>query len=171
MTNAENAGWDIAVCNDTSPVWEFCCGALQGIDKCCSHDRFTISNTTNEFLNQRQWETDTNTTSSSNSSSVSSSTPSTAAATCVAAGSFKDKGAQIGIGAGLGVPLLIALGLLFWENKKRRQAEAIIAQRQEDPEDDMQQSHRYEAMRVYEAGETKSAGNELPSPPVVHELR
>jgi len=49
-----NAGRDIALCNHTSSGWEFCCGALQGINKCCSHDRFTITNATNEFLDQRQ---------------------------------------------------------------------------------------------------------------------
>jgi hypothetical protein len=36
--------------------------------------------------------------------------------------------AQIGVSAGLGVPLLLALGLLLMERRKRRRAEAKVIQ-------------------------------------------
>jgi hypothetical protein len=36
--------------------------------------------------------------------------------------------AQIGVSAGLGVPLLLSLGLLLMERRKRRQAEAKVIQ-------------------------------------------
>ncbi|KAH6868491.1 hypothetical protein BKA58DRAFT_386981 [Alternaria rosae] len=38
----------------------------------------------------------------------------------------KPPASQIGLGVGLGVPLLIALSLLFWENRKRRLLEARL---------------------------------------------
>lgn len=84
--------------------------------------------------------------STSNSTSTSPPRSSTTAATCDASRSSSDDGTKISIGAGLGVPLLIAFGLLFRENRKRRQAEALIAQ-QQGPGDYMQQRHDYEAVR------------------------
>ncbi|KAJ8115724.1 hypothetical protein OPT61_g2692 [Boeremia exigua] len=179
-----NAGWDIAVCNNTSPVWEFCCGALQGIDTCCSHDRFKISNTTDKALIQYQLETDTNTTSPSVPAANVTDTA------CSATGASGNKTAQIGIGAGLGVPLLIALGLLFWENRKRRAAEAMAYQPgcsesnvqqghnympqghnyESQGQNYMPQKHGYDAVQVHEAGELKPHRGELPSSAAVHEL-
>lgn len=53
MYDTADVPLDIALCNYTSAGWEFCCGALQCINQCCSHDRFIVSNTTKEFLIQQ----------------------------------------------------------------------------------------------------------------------
>ncbi|KAF1843993.1 uncharacterized protein K460DRAFT_368862 [Cucurbitaria berberidis CBS 394.84] len=161
-------GLDIGLCNFTSQGWEFCCGALKGIDECCAGQRFTIQNTTNQYLQQRVWnnangsESPSPSTSSAAAASSSSSSSLTSSSTnssqCPAPASNSSMGALIGLGVGLGIPLLIALALLSWENRKRRHAEAQA-----------QLTHHSAQYQVHEVG----AGNvksELASHEPVHEL-
>jgi len=92
-------------------------------------ERFKLDgNTTNEFVVQRSWSVDAvsgeSASSSSNpnpiASSVSSQCP-TLPSNATDDGSSEDDKipvSRIGLGVGLGIPLLIALGLLFGENKE-----------------------------------------------------
>jgi len=100
-------------------------------------ERFRLDgNTTSEFVVQRPWSVDAvfegSASPSSNSnptaSSVSSQSPTRPANATDGGSSEYDKipVSQIGLGVGLGIPLLIALSLLFSENRKRRHVEARL---------------------------------------------
>jgi len=132
-----NEGYDIGLCSFNNG-WDFCCGLLgKGNEEYCKGERFKLDgNTTSEFVVQRPWGVDavsegsasTSSTMNPTASSVSSQCP-TLPANATDDGRSEDDEipvSQIGLGVGLGIPLLIALGLLFWENRKRRLVEARL---------------------------------------------
>lgn len=87
-------------------------------------------------MDQRPWnaESVSSATSLPPSSSTSSSDSQNTASTLPSSSEKKgnSKGPQIGIAVGLGIPFLITLGLLFWENRKRKRAEALLVQPETD---------------------------------------
>jgi hypothetical protein len=127
----------ITIC-DVKPdgSWEACCGAGQGAANCCDSDKFTIGNLTHEYAVQRPWNVEENFTSSLSAGPSSTATVSPSDATCASSaneGPLSNTGAQIGLTAGLGVPLLVALGLLFLERRRRRHAEAKLSGQDQYP--------------------------------------
>jgi hypothetical protein len=143
------------------------------MEKCCSSNTFKLSgNATNELLIQRPWEIAQ--TASNTSTSTLASPASEPSEACTSATSITNKGKtqQIGIGVGLGIPLLVALGLLFWENRKRRHAEAQLAQHALPTEYMQQPTQEYEDAPVYasEVEDSKYNGAELGASTQIHEL-
>ena len=87
---------------------------------------------------------------------------------------------KVSIAVGLGVPLLIALGLLFWENRKRRFAEARLVVAPQSPvgEDLLQYETPIEikpgisfpTVQSHEVDGLNQRGNELSSERPMYEL-
>jgi len=112
--------------------WEFCCGVLEnGAANCCKSVKFVIAgNVTSEFIIQRPWEL--------NETVPAATAPSSSLCPVISGGDNKGNRSKmdmskIAIAVGLGVPLLIALGFLFWENRKRRFAEARLVVTPQSP--------------------------------------
>lgn len=170
-----SVGSDIGVCSNSGGHWEFCCGALGGHENCCAEKygkRFQITgNTTSTALIQRPW----NDTSSTTLASASAAVPSSSMH-CPAP--EENNNPPIALSVGLGIPLLIALGLLLWENRKRKHVEGMLAQYtgplQHDkyvPVDFVQLGTAYNPSGyACEADALKATRNELPPTTQVHEL-
>jgi hypothetical protein len=181
-----SVGLDIGACDNNNGEWEFCCGLVGGHDACCKEQygkKFKISgNLTNGLLVRRPWinaasasmaPSTAPTSATSNSSPSCPSIPS----------SSNNNGSRIGIAVGLGVPLLIALGLLIWENRKRRRAEARLGHEhpppvehaEHDPPNELQytplqHTPQHLAYSSYATESSKVGINEMPSNPPVHEM-
>ncbi|EFQ94980.1 hypothetical protein PTT_07148 [Pyrenophora teres f. teres 0-1] len=160
-------GYDIAVCQRYDG-WEFCCGVLNSsAENCCRNTRFMIAgNVTSNYIIQRPWE-------------LNQTMP------AVPEGDSKKNNAKtdmskIGIAIGLGVPLLIALGLLFWENRRRRIAEARLVVSPQSPVGEGLLQYRtptevkpgveFPTVQSYEVNGLNQRGNELSSERPMYEL-
>ena len=169
---------DIAVCNLYNR-WEFCCGVLEnGAANCCKSDKFVIAgNVTSEYIVQRPWEL--------NETVSAATAPSSSLCPAVPEGDNKGNRSKIdvskvGIAVGLGVPLLITLGLLFWENRKRRFAEARLVVAPQSPvgkgllqyetPTDIKTGVSFPTVQTHEVDGSNQRGNELSSERPMYEL-
>ncbi|EDU47852.1 hypothetical protein PtrSN002B_006621 [Pyrenophora tritici-repentis] len=171
-------GYDIAVCK-LYDGWEFCCGVLDGgAENCCRNTRFLIAgNVTSDYIIQRPWEL--------NQTTPADTSPSSSLCPAVPESNnkkinYKTDMSKIGIAAGLGVPLLIALGLLFWENRKRRIAEARLVVPPQSPvgggllqygtPTEAKPGVQFPAVQSYEVDGLNHRRNELSSERPMYEL-
>ncbi|KAF2627229.1 hypothetical protein BU25DRAFT_422093 [Macroventuria anomochaeta] len=162
----------ITIC-DVKPdkTWEACCGAGQGAASCCSSDKFTIGNLTHEYAVQRPWNMDNISIPSllpTGPYLSATSTPSSTTCDLPDLRSSSTQRAQIGVSAGLGASLLVTLGLLFLERRKRRQAEARTTQQELYPPFGQQELRR-DTLCSYEV-DANSPTVELSSQRPVQEL-
>lgn len=165
------------MCNQNNG-WEFCCGILEGdAANCCKNERFTIAgNVTSDYIIQRPWDV--------NETTPAITSPSSSLCPAVPGSEQKIESdkidmSKIGIAVGLGVPLLIALGLLFWENRKRRIAEARLVAPQSSVDEGLSQygtpteikpSMLFPNVQSYEVDGLNQRKNELSSERPMYEL-
>lgn len=164
----------ITICNIKEDMtWEACCGAGQGAANCCDNGKFTIGNLTHEYALQRPWNVEEALASTLSAQNPFTASPSTSNKGCIATsdnGPFLNMSAQIGVTAGLAIPLLISIGLLFLERRKRRHIEKELARQNGLPSAESEQEEPTRDTMCRHEVNADLPGIELSSQRPVHEL-